>query len=458
MKSNFLLALLLPSLITILFSCNRGNFGLSMTEIKVEAPFEMPTITIPNFENCKEFSITDFGAEQGNKEETTKAIALAIDEANKAGGGIVIVPKGEWLTGKIHFKSNVNLHLNEGAILLFSENPEDYLPPVQSTWEGIECYNYSPLIYAFKCKNIAITGKGVLKAKLDTWKIWYARPKAHMDGLKKLYYLAAYKVPVKERDMTEDNANLRPHFIQFNRSENILLEGVTITNSPFWTIHPFMSKNVVIRNINVYAHGHNNDGVDPEMSQNVLIENCVFDQGDDAIAIKAGKNQDGWRLDMPSKNIVIRNCRVKNGHQLLALGSEVSGGIENILIENSVVEDDAKLNHLLYIKTNERRGGYVKNIYVKDISCGEISQGMLGIETDVMYQMRDLVSTIDRKLTPISDIYLEGLTAKKIRFVSRIQGQEELPVQNVFIRKVAADTILESRIINKNVTNFNEKN
>lgn len=457
MKIRVLCFLMTLAIVLGFISCNQESSGISTREIAIKAPFDMPKITIPDFSKCKKYLITDYGAEQGNQEKTTKAIASAIDEANKAGGGIVVIPKGQWLTGKIHFKSNVNLHLSEGSILLFSGNPQDYLPPVQSTWEGMECFNYSPLIYAFQCKNIAITGKGELKAKLDTWKKWYARPKAHMEGLKKLYNLAAKYTPVEERDMTKDSANFRPQFIQFNRSENILLEGVTITNSPFWIIHPFLSKNVVIRNINVYAHGHNNDGVDPEMSQNVLIENCVFDQGDDAIAIKAGKNQDGWRLNTPSKNIVVRNCLVKNGHQLVALGSEVSGGIENILVEKCEVADNAKLQHLLYIKTNERRGGYVKNIYVEDIKSGKISNGILGIETDVMYQMRDLVPTIDRKITPISDINIKDITAKSVKYVSRIEGQDELPVKNVFIKNAKVDTILQERLLNKNVLNFTEE-
>jgi hypothetical protein len=157
---------LLLILISIIFSCKNEDTHIKIIEIQVEAPFEMPTIKVPDFSNCKSFLITDFGAIQGDKELTSKAISKAIDEANKIGGGIVIIPKGEWLTKKIHFKSHVNLHLNKDAILLFSENPKDYLPAVHTTWEGMECYNYSPLIYAYQCKNIAITGEGKLKAKM----------------------------------------------------------------------------------------------------------------------------------------------------------------------------------------------------------------------------------------------------------------------------------------------------
>ncbi len=442
----------------VFFSFKEKKKGISIKEVAVEAPFEMPNIKIPDFSNCKKVSIVDFGAVKGNKEKTSQAIAKAIAKMNKIGGGTVIIPQGEWLTGKIHFKSNVNLHLDKGAVLLFSEDPNDYLPAVNSTWEGYECLNYSPLVYAYQCKNIAITGEGELKAKMDVWKIWFARPKGHMESLKRLYYLASYNKPMEERQMVNDSAHFRPQFIQFNRCERILMDGVSITNSPFWTIHPFLSKDVVLRNLKVYAHGHNNDGVDPEMSQNVLIENCVFDQGDDAIAIKSGSNQDAWRLNTPSKNIVMRNCTVKNGHQLVAIGSELSGGVENVFIDKCTVVDGAKLNHLLFIKTNERRGGYVKNIYMSNVVSGKIDLGILGIETDVLYQWKNLVPTIERRLTPIKNVYLENIQATNVKFVSRVLGQKELPIENVFLTNVKADLIQENNHVHENLLNFVNKN
>ncbi|MCU7550642.1 glycosyl hydrolase family 28 protein [Chitinophagaceae bacterium LB-8] len=428
--------------------------GVKINEIRVKAPFEMPAIKVSDFSKSPKISITELGAVPGDKEKTSQAIAKAIEKANAIGGGVVVIPEGEWLTKKIHLKSNVNLHLNKGAVLLFSENPEDYLPAVHSTWEGMECYNYSPLIYAYECKNIAITGEGEVKAKMDVWQVWFARPRAHMESIKRLYNLAWNRTPVEERQMVNDTAHLRPQFIQFNRSENILLEGITITNSPFWTIHPYLCKNVVIRNVKVYAHGHNNDGVDPEMSQNVLIENCIFDQGDDAIAIKSGRNPEGWRLKTPSKNIVIRNLTVKNGHQLVAVGSELSGGIENVFVDSCTVVDGAKLNHLLFIKTNERMGGYVRNIHATNIKAGKIDLGVLGIETDVLYQWKTLVPTYEVRLTPIKDIYLENVVAKDVKFVSRILGQKDLPVENVSLKNITTASVQEKKYINENVVNF----
>jgi len=441
-------------LVAIVFSCSTIFAQIQIEKVKVFAPFKMSTIQISNFTKCKKNNIVDFGAVLGDKEKNSKAIAAAIDDAHKVGGGIVVVPKGEWLTGKIHFKSNVNLHLEDGAVLLFSENPSDYLPAVMSSWEGMECYNYSPLVYAYNCKNVAITGKGELKAKMDVWKKWFTRPKSHMESIKRLYNMANDYVPVEERNMVNDTANLRPQFIQFNRCENVLIENITITNSPFWTIHPYLSKSVVVRKVNVYAHGHNNDGIDPEMCTNVLIEDCVFDQGDDAIAIKSGRNPEGWRLKTPSKNIVIRNCLVKNGHQLVAIGSELSGGIENVFIENCKVIDGAKLNHLVFIKTNERMGGYVKNIYVNNVQSGKIDLGILGIETDVLYQWRNLVPTKIKKLTPIQNVFLSNVYASNVKFVSRILGQNELPIKNIKLEKVSAVNVADKEHIHENVVGF----
>jgi polygalacturonase len=449
-RNTFLLTLVLA----ISLSCSKKPVPVGQEIVKVDAPFEMPAITIPDFKGCTEFRITDFGAVQGDQQKTSEAIAQAIDAANQAGGGSVIIPEGEWLTGQLHFKSNVNIHLEEGATLLFSDTPDDYLPAVHTTWEGMECYNYSPLIYAYECKNVAITGKGTLKAKMDQWKTWFARPPAHMNSLKHLYTMASTGVPVEERKMVNDTAHLRPQFIQLNRCGNVLLEGISIRNSPFWTIHPYLCKNVVLRKLNVYAHGHNNDGVDPEMAQNMLIEDCVFDQGDDAIAVKSGRNQDAWRLDTPTKNLVIRNCTVKNGHQLLAIGSELSGGVENVFMDSCTVANDASMFNLVFIKTNERRGGFVKNIFVSNIKADKMRDGVLGIETDVLYQWRDLVPTYEKRLTPISDVSLSNIQVSEVQFISRILGQSELPVKTVLLENIRADQVAGQDYISENLEDF----
>nr|WP_319401222.1 glycoside hydrolase family 28 protein [uncultured Carboxylicivirga sp.] len=448
---------ILLSFVLIIVSCSDQN-KVMIKEVRPSAPFEMPAITYPDFSRVEQFVITDFGAVEGDKETTSEAIGAAIDKAS-INGGRVVIPPGEWLTKAVHLKSNVDLHLEKGAILLFSEKPEDYLPAVHTSWEGMECYNYSPLVYAYESENVGISGEGELKAKLDVWKVWYKRPPAHMNSLKWLYMKAAEYSPVEERVMVNDTSNLRPHFIQFNRCNNVLLEGVKITNSPFWTIHPYMCKNVVVRDVHVFAHGHNNDGVDPEMTQNMLVENCYFDQGDDAFAIKSGRNQDAWRLATPTKNLVIRNCSIRNGHQLLAVGSELSGGVENVFLDSCTVADGASMFHLVFIKTNERRGGYVKNIHVSNVRADKMREGILGIETDVLYQWRDLVPTIERRLTPISDIYLSNIEANNVKFISRVLGQEELPVNNIHFSNVSADSIRsDQEIIHENLSGFQQTN
>ncbi len=428
-------------------------------QVRPDAPFDMPSIGVPDFSSSPRFLITDFGAVQGDMERTSAAIAKAIAAANAAGSGVVVVPEGVWLTGKVHLKSNVNLHVVKGATLLFSERPQDYLPAVMTTWEGLECFNYSPLVYAFECENVAITGAGTLQAKLDVWRIWYARPKPHMDALVKLYHMAAKGVPVAERQMAAGDGNLRPQFVQFNRCRHVLVEDINIVNSPFWVVHPYLSRDVVIRRVKIKAHGHNNDGVDPEMSQNVLIEDCVFDQGDDAISVKSGRDQDAWRINVPSRNIVMRNCRIKNGHQLIAIGSELSGGVENVFVDNchfDLGDSSAKssIHNILFVKTNERRGGYVRNIHVNNVSATKIAGGVLSVETDVLYQWRNLVPTYERRLTPIEGLHLSNIVVAEAKFLCRVAGEETMPVKNVTLRNIKVKNSLEAPVSTKNLQGF----
>lgn len=450
-------ALVAPSLLSL-------RAGAAQT-VRVDAPFDMPPIQVPDFNDAPRFVITDFGAVAGDKRATTAAIARAITAANAAGRGRVVVPPGEWLTGAIHLRSNVNLHVEAGATLLFSSDPQDYLPAVLSSWEGLECYNYSPLVYALDCDNVALSGKGKLQAQLDVWRAWYARPKPHMDALVALYKQAVDKVPVEQRRMTEGEAHLRPQFIQFNRCRNVLIEDITIRDSPFWTVHLYLAKDVVIRRVDIRAHGHNNDGVDPEMSQNVLIEDCIFDQGDDAISVKSGREFDGWRLHTPTRNIVIRNCQIRNGHQLLAVGSELSGGIENVLVENChftraatgpLAKGDTvvEINHILYVKTNERRGGFVRNIHVNNVTADRIAGGALCVETDVLYQWRDLVPTYERRLTPIEGLHLRDVKLGSSAFLCKIDGVAELPVKDVTLKQVSSAAMRQQPITTRNVEGF----
>ncbi|MFO1488860.1 MAG: glycoside hydrolase family 28 protein [Verrucomicrobiota bacterium] len=434
---RFLLPLLLCGLPSPGSAYHNGTNVLQPEVIPVSAPFPMPAIRVPVFPN-RDFRITDFGAVAGGQTNNTEAIRQCIAACHDAGGGRVIIPPGRWFTGKVHLRSSVNLHLKAGATLLFSDRAEDYLPAVQSSWEGLECFNYSPLVYAFGCTNVAITGKGTLEAKLAGWKDWFSRPPAHLAALKGLYLLAVSNAPVEQRQLAVGKNHLRPHFIQFNRCQNVLIEDVNIRNSPFWTTHLLLCENVLVRRLDVVAHSHNNDGIDPEMTRNLLVEDCRFDQGDDAVAIKSGMDFDGRRLHTPSENIVIRNCTMVRGHQLVAIGSELSGGIRNVFVHDCrfLNTESNKPQNILFIKTNRRRGGFVENIFVENIQARSTQFGVLGIDTDVLYQWRNLVPTFEEKLTPIRGIHVRNIRLESCDTAFKIAGDAELPVRDVFLEGI----------------------
>lgn len=424
------------------------------TTIEVKAPFPMNPIKVFVYPE-KDFIITKYGAKVGGTIDNTKAITKAIDACSKSGGGKVVVPSGIWLTGPIHFKSNVNLYLEEGAVLSFSDTPSDYLPAVMTSWEGMECYNYSPLLYALDCENVAITGKGVLQPKMDTWRVWFKRPQPHLEALKELYTKASTDVPVEQRQMAKGDNNLRPHLIHFNRCKNVLLDGFKIRESPFWTIHLYMCDGGVVRNLDVKAHGHNNDGVDLEMSRNFLVENCTFDQGDDAVVIKAGRNRDAWRLNTPCENIVIRNCTILEGHTMLGIGSEMSGGIRNIYMHDCSAPKS--VHRFFFIKTNHRRGGFIENIYMENVSSGS-TQRVMEIDTEVLYQWKDLVPTYERKLTRIQNIHLKNVTCDTADAIYDLKGNAELPIKNIELKNISVGTV--NKFISKaeNVLGFTDEN
>lgn len=434
------------ALLAVLMSGACSHPVVSYKTIEVDAPFAMEGIRECIFP-AQDFSIADYGAVAGGEVSNTEAIARAIEACNKAGGGRVVVPHGEWLTGPIHLLSNVNLHLAEGATLRFTDNPSDYLPAVITSWEGMECYNYSPLVYAFECENIAITGTGTLAPIMDTWRTWFKRPKPHMEALKQLYTMASTDVPVEERQMAVGENNMRPHLIHFNRCKNILLDSFKIRESPFWTIHLFLCDGGIVRNLDVYAHGHNNDGVDIEMSRNFLIENCQFDQGDDAVVIKAGRNQDAWRLNAPSENIVVRNCTVLQGHVLLGIGSEMSGGVRNVYMHDCEVRDS--VFRLFFVKTNHRRGGFVENIWMKRVEA-EAMQRVMEVDMDVLYQWRDLVPTYRDSITRIRGLYMEDVTCKRTQAIYDLKGDARRPIREVELKNITVGEVTDfvKRVVN----------
>ncbi|MFH6767894.1 glycoside hydrolase family 28 protein [Gaetbulibacter aquiaggeris] len=400
------------------------------------------SIQVPTFPDTN-FNIMSFGAIADGETNNSEAIKKAIEACFNAGGGKVIIPSGTFLTGPIHLKSNVNLHLEEGSIVLFSTNKEDYLPAVHTSYEGQELMNYSPLIYAYRQKNIAVTGKGIFngQASNTNWWPWCGKEEfgyiantprqADEHNLPRLWEMSENNTPVSER-VFADGYQLRPSFFEPFECENILLQGVTFTNAPFWVIHPIKSNYIRVDGVTVKSHGPNNDGCDPEYSKNIHINNCTFDTGDDCIAIKSGRNNDGRRVNIPSENIVIENCDMKDGHGGVVIGSEISAGVRNVYVRNCKM-DSPELERAIRIKTNTLRGGFVENVFVKNIHVGQVKEAVLKINTYYGTYANQEGSFIPS----IKNIHLEDIIVENGgEFGVLIKGRPENPVKNVTLTNV----------------------
>lgn len=342
----------------------------------VDAPFDMPVFERPVFPD-QTFDIRDFGARQkdNNNPKSTDAIHRAIDAAATAGGGKVIIPKGSWLTGPIHLKSNINLHLEEGASLFFSEDKDDYLPVVKHRYEGVETYNYSSLIYANNVENVAITGKGILEGQGEHWLKWgTVQPRA-----------TATKVPLSRRKNFGKGAGkegMRPSFVVFWKSKNIFIEGITLRESPMWNIHLIYSSHIVVRDITINSvESHNGDGIVLDSSGDALLEYNHLSTGDDAIVLKSGFNEEGLEINIPTENVVIRNYYaydVRTGSGGVVFGSETSGGIRNIYVHDALFE---KCDRGIRFKTARGRGNITENIIIRDVEMKNIRYEAINFNT-----------------------------------------------------------------------------
>ena len=339
-------------------------------------PAIMARIKAPEFPN-RDFPITNYGAKPDTTNDCTDAIRQAIAACHAAGGGRVVVAGGTFFTGAVHLESGVNLCVVQGAKLKFDTDTTAFLPVVFTRFEGTECMNYSPLIYAFEQSNVAVTGGGTLdgSAAADNW---WRLARGGPSSSSALIAQAARGVPVAER-VYGAGQSLRPNFVQFYHCRNVLVADVHIINSPMWEIHPVLSTNVTVRGVNIASHGPNNDGCDPESCRDVLIENCVFDTGDDCIAIKAGKDADGRRVATPSENIIIRGCTMKDGHGGVVVGSEVSGGVRNVFAEQCTM-DSPNLDRALRLKSNAERGGFIENVFMRNVTIGRVANSVLTID------------------------------------------------------------------------------
>ncbi len=377
----------------------------------------------------KTLSITAFGAKGDGKKDCKPAFDKAMKRAARQGGARIVVPAGEYLlNGPIHFVSNVCLELQEGATLKFSPEPRYYLPLVKTSWEGTFLQNYSPFIYGYQLENVSIVGKGTIDGNAaTTFSTWKNKQR---EGQQLTRDVNHNETPVEERNFGE-GFYLRPQLIQFFDCKNITIEGVFITNAPFWCIHLLKSENIICRGIRYDAKLVNNDGIDPEYSRNLLIENIEFNNGDDNVAIKCGRDNDGWKTNRPSENIIIRNCKFKGLHGVV-LGSEMSSGVQNVFIEDCTYGGYCKRG--IYMKTNPDRGGFLRNIYVNNCTFGEVE--------DLFYvtSMYGGEGMDNNHFTEVSDIYVKDLRCKAASAAALVlQGTTAKPIRNVYFENVNVD-------------------
>ncbi|WP_339208265.1 glycoside hydrolase family 28 protein [Bacillus sp. FSL R5-0432] len=394
-------------------------------------------IKAPHFPD-RELNVVHYGADAEGKELSTNAIQSAIDEAHRLKGGRVLIPRGTFVTGALELKSNVELHLQEKAYVTFSQDPKDYLPLVLTRYEGIELYNYSPLIYAHHAENIAITGAGTLDGRGDEhhWWPWKygtnGQPSQDQDR-QLLFEMAEKRIPVEERVFGEGHY-LRSSFIQPYQCQQVLIEGVTVKDSPMWQIHPVLSSHVIVRGVKIIGHGPNTDGVNPESCRNVLIEDCYFDNGDDCIAIKSGRNEDGRRIGVPSENIVIRRNEMRDGHGGVTIGSEISGGVKFVYAEDNVM-DSPNLDRALRIKTNSVRGGTIEHIYFKNNTVKSLKHEVICI--DMMYEEGDA----GPHRPVVRHIEVEGLKSSGGRYGVKIAAYAHSPVTHFKMKDCVIDEV-----------------
>ncbi len=358
-----------------------------------------------------------------------------IDACAAAGGGRVTVAAGDWKTGPLHLRSNVELHLEAGARLVFSGNPDDYRPLVRSSFAGIECMALSPLIYARGCTNVAVTGKGVIAPEMETWRVWFDRNTPEMfAAMGKLYEWGESDEPVENRRVADlPGARFRPCGIEFERCRNVRLEDFKVRESPLWTIHLRLCEQVTVRGLDLEARGHNNDGIDVDACRQVRIRDCTFFQGDDGIVIKSGRDRDGRRVGVPCEDVEIRNCTMRGGFTLLAVGSEVSGGVRDIRMYDC--RATGPMSTLVKVKTSDRKGAFVENITVSNLTAGILSGPVVQLATDVDYQWRKYPAR-ERVCTRIEKLVVEDVACDRADVVYDLAGDARLPVRGVALRNI----------------------
>lgn len=369
--------------------------------------------------------IRKFGAKNDGKTDCRAAFAKAIKKATAMKGAKIVVPAGTYyIQGPIVLSDHVCLELQKGATLKFAPEAK-YYPMVNTSWEGTFLYNYSPFIYAYGCHDVAIIGQGTIDGNAaTTFSQWHQKQVASKMLSRKMNH---EEVPLGERKFG-DGYWLRPQLVQFYNCKNITMEGVKITNSPFWCIHLLKSENIICRNLRYDAKLANNDGIDPECSRNVLIEGVEFNNGDDNVAIKSGRDNDGWEAEMPSENVIIRNCRFKGLHGVV-IGSEMSAGVRNVIVENCHTAGYCKRG--IFIKTNPDRGGFVENVFVKNCEFDEVE--------DLFYVTSRYAGEGlgNHHFSTVRNIFVDGVKCNVAKAAAIVlQGTESKPITNVSIEQI----------------------
>ncbi len=388
---------------------------------------EFPLPEGPQFPDY-EVSIERFGACSGDI--CTAAISAAITHVAEHGGGRVTVPAGEWLTGQIHLRSNVDLHFEKGAHVTFSSDPEDYLPVVFTVYEGIRCYNYSPLIYGHRLENVAVTGEGVLDGNGPVWWRWaknlLARDILYNGGL-----------PLEERVFGTPEYGLRPMFLQILESRNVLIEGITLLQSPCWTVHPVWCEDVIVRGVTIEnpTVSPNTDGVNIESCNRALVEDCtVVTTGDDMYCLKAGRNEDAWEVGIPCENVVIRRCRSLGPSMSggIVIGSEMSADVRNILAEDC---DFACNANCIRIKAKDGRGGVVENVDYRNL---HMTEGIRGINLSFRYscEATDDPKESGKYMPAIRNIYCENIVCDSVKSGLTIENLPDGIMANLHFKDV----------------------
>ena len=373
------------------------------------------------------YRVTDFGARGDGRSDARQAFERAIDRCNAEGGGRVVVPAGTWWTeGPIHLKSNVHLHLEDGATIRFTPDPKRY-PLVLTKWEGTECFNHSPMVYAYQASNVAITGRGTLDGNSkETFATWKPR---QAEAQNRLREMGAADTPLYQRVFGE-GSYLRPVMIQFFGCRNVHLEGFTVVDSPFWIVHPLYCQNVIARGLRMESRNLNNDGVDPESSTDVLIESCVFHTGDDGVAVKAGRDRDAWRVGRATENVIVRNCDMSSDANGLVIGSEMSGGVRGVYMENCRIGNAT--NSAIYFKSNLDRGGSVERIRIRNVQVADAG-------TFIHFTTRYQGYRGGQSPTRFQDIVLDGITCRSTRKAIHAVGVPEAKLRDVLLCRISVE-------------------